>query len=398
MWASGRQALCDSLSYYQAYQSAAYQKDNIVRGFLIDQTDGDLAFLDEEVIITRAGGGRGRDANGEIVKRIDHTANDREIRCVIRNMEEQIPLVMIVGSNNADAPAQIPHRYCVLDHFRVTNVWTEKKDGKIEYKYRFEKVDLATRSWWSPEGAPDPLPLNSRDSRRAHREDCDDCHNESIQVYKEGWMCLNKDCKAFWKQGWKSGGSKVHRELTYLQEFVQARLTGTARQTPPFAIKPPPAPANAGNEPTYSFSQMCWKGMVCPDCGRCSSRALWDKWECGNDNCKFVYKLNQPILSSRAVMDPRYPLYQGHALPVGERQDNSIEMGVNFIGHWRVTTYTICPGNTVTHFQSNQPLNELPRGADKIFMEVQKDNCLGLKRHQMSGGIGKSSESISIIC
>ena len=50
-----RQALCDSLPYYRAFQSGAYTSKGLAHGFLLDRDSGDnRAYMDEEVVITRA--------------------------------------------------------------------------------------------------------------------------------------------------------------------------------------------------------------------------------------------------------------------------------------------------------------------------------------------------------
>ena len=323
----------------------------------------------------------------------DHKETNNAIQALRNMMTRQTPIIMIVGSNNSAFPTQIPHRYCVLGHFIVTHIWSEKNaKGKVGFKYRFQKLDLAKRSWWSSAASPDPLPRGSRDySLQAHREQCTNCQVEAVQVYKEGWMCLNQRCRAFWKLGWKEGRSKTPGALTFNQDFLNERTQPTLRVLAPFKVKPDLPPANKGTDPTYGFSRMCWKGIVCPDCGRCSSRTQWDGWYCGNNQCHFIYKIHQSVLAPAATMDEAYPPSQGHALPTGNCEEG-IKTTTQQLGHWQVTTYQLEEaGNTVTHFQANQPLIEMTHGADKIFLEVQEDNCLGLERRLVSEGIGNFS-------
>ncbi|MCJ1232791.1 hypothetical protein MMC14_000745 [Varicellaria rhodocarpa] len=383
VWADGRQALCDTLPYFRSFQSAAYTTRGVAFGFLLDGDNGERPYLDNEVAITRAGGGFERDEDGVMKQAKDHKEDNATLQSMIKTMKDKIPIVMIVGSHNSASAVQLPHRYCVMDYFQVTDVWTEKVNKRVCYRYRFEKVNLAKRSWWSPQSDPDPLPSCSRDlSVRAHREACGTCQEVSTQVYQEGWMCLTSTCARFFELN----GKQAPKDLTYNPDFLNQR-TAPPLQNPSFDLKPAPLPANSGSDPTYAFSQLCWKGMVCATCGRCSSRTQWDAWFCGNRECDFKHQINQPILSALAVMDPQYPLYQGHAMPVDTCSDPKIPVTTRFLGHWRVTTFELCPGNTITHFQANQPLNAMGHGADETFMQLQRDNCLGLERRMMSGGI-----------
>lgn len=48
-----RQALCEALPYYRAYQSGPYHTDGVCRGSLLDKAGGDRDYLGAEVAITR---------------------------------------------------------------------------------------------------------------------------------------------------------------------------------------------------------------------------------------------------------------------------------------------------------------------------------------------------------
>lgn len=54
-----RQALCEALPYYQAYESGAYYwgskggKGGYVYGFLLDNDNDERGYMDEKVVITR---------------------------------------------------------------------------------------------------------------------------------------------------------------------------------------------------------------------------------------------------------------------------------------------------------------------------------------------------------
>jgi hypothetical protein len=52
VWAFKRQQLCETLPYYNAYQSGAYTHDNIARSILIDKEVSVRDKFDEEIVIT----------------------------------------------------------------------------------------------------------------------------------------------------------------------------------------------------------------------------------------------------------------------------------------------------------------------------------------------------------
>lgn len=54
VWAEERQALCETLPYYRAYQSGAYTTEGLAFGFLLDKDCGERAYMDEDIVITRA--------------------------------------------------------------------------------------------------------------------------------------------------------------------------------------------------------------------------------------------------------------------------------------------------------------------------------------------------------
>ena len=89
----------------------------------------------------------------------DHSRKDSTAVAFLNNMKQQIPTNVILGglfahclevnfadldlgNKNKAAPTNIPHRYCVLDYFKVTDTWFEKANGTIVIFYRLEKLFL----------------------------------------------------------------------------------------------------------------------------------------------------------------------------------------------------------------------------------------------------------------
>ena len=49
-----RQALCETLPYYRAYNSGAHTSGGLAHGFLLSSDNTEGSFMDEEIVITRA--------------------------------------------------------------------------------------------------------------------------------------------------------------------------------------------------------------------------------------------------------------------------------------------------------------------------------------------------------
>lgn len=276
-----------------------------------------------------------------------------------------------------------------MDSFLLTAKWEENSNGRVVTKYRFEKLDLNSKSWWAPTESP-ILPLHSAriTGPLAVRLSCSACFRDSPQVFAQGWMCLNGSCNSFWVMD----DDAPPAELTYNAEFLQERRLAPAEpEDPPFDLVPQLPREDRGNDPTYGFRRMSWKGFVCPKCHRCNSRKRWDAWRCETQGCGFRYMINQPVLSPEAVFPGNYVQYDGHAACIDEWDSSAVKKSSTVYGKWRITTFHLMEGNMVSHFHANRPLTEAKGGADDIFIDLQRDNCMGLQRHERVQGTSKSS-------
>ena len=52
----GRQALCESLPYYRAFQSAGYITGGVVYAFMAGRDNSERSYMDSEIMIVRAYG------------------------------------------------------------------------------------------------------------------------------------------------------------------------------------------------------------------------------------------------------------------------------------------------------------------------------------------------------
>ncbi len=322
----------------------------------------------------------------------DQSSSSSTVKNFLNNKKYGVPVALIVGmfnprpsfwlelktcslpgKQNSHCPSNIPHAYCVMDWFQVTDVWPEKSNGKKCFKFRFEKLDLATKSWWAAEGTPDP-PAVRDFSIKAIRKTCTACDEQSPQVFQQGWMCLNEDCLEFWM----IDGLEAPAELTYNNYFVRERTEWPKQIKPPYNLKPALLETDMGNDAGYAVSRVCWKGIACPNCGRCNSREYWNEWNCQTENCGFTYKVKQSVLSPRAVLGAHDVEFNGHALP----QDTftwPVTEQTAFMDNWRLHTFDILPGNVVTHFLANSTINKRAGGPHDMFLALQ-DVDIGLQR------------------
>ncbi|MCJ1383484.1 hypothetical protein MMC17_006598 [Xylographa soralifera] len=385
-WAESRQALCETLPYYRAYNSGAHTSGGLAHGFLLslDNTEGSL--MNEEIVITRAGGHCGRSESGEMEQISDHSADDARIASFRNNMASQYPLALIVGKQNKDCPTEIPHQFCVMDWFQVTDIWAEKNNGKVCFKFRFEKLDCTTKSWWAPKGSPEPVRSVSSPPR-ACKAVCYACDVSSKQIFQQSWICLNEQCPEFWK----IYGDEVDCPLTYNPVFLEERTHWPDQIRPPYDLAPRLPPPNSLDEASYAYNRACWKGIVCPKCRRCTSRRHWDAWRCETQDCGFTYSVPQPILAPTALLGGHDVETTGHAVPRDQMVYPVNMRPPTFDDGWRIHTYELCPGNTITHFHANESVNKQPGGANDLFKALQKDNCMGLQRFpmKMHTGIGE---------
>lgn len=260
-----------------------------------------------------------------------------------------------------------------MDWFQVTDVWPEMSNGKRCFKFRFEKLDLAMKSWWAAEGTPDPPKIRNF-STKALREECGFCDQESPQIFQEGWICLNENCSEFWS----IDGEDAPAELSYDSLFLGERTAWPKNIKPPFSLKPALLETDMGNDAAYAVSRVCWKGMACPKCGRCNSREHWNEWRCRTKDCDFTYNVKQSVLSPRAVLEVHEVEFIGTALPQ-DTFTTPVTEQVSFMDNWRLHTYNILPGNVITHFSANSIINKRPGGPHDMFLALQGAD-MGLQR------------------
>lgn len=145
VWATSRAELCESVHYFRAYKGASQSKDGVQKSFMFSSIAHARDYTDASVVISRAGGGLEHDARtGEMSQQSDQKCarNDFALK---DSMKQLNPVIIIADETNPTMPFKVPHKYCVLDFFKPTDVWSEKSKGKVFWRYRFEKFNSAKR-------------------------------------------------------------------------------------------------------------------------------------------------------------------------------------------------------------------------------------------------------------
>ena len=280
------------------------------------------------------------------------------------------------GNKNKYCPSKIPYRYCVLGAFHLTYIWAEKSNDKILFKFRLEKVDVESKSWWAA-GGPESLPESQVSGDvKAYGQTCDKCDTFSKQVYQIGWMCLEATCE----DHWKLNNAPPPAKLEFNKDFTLER-TAFGDTLPPYQVIPE-LPKVTGLQ---TVARSSWKGIVCPKCGRCNQRVHWDAWRCENEKCDFKLSCPPMILPASAVSGDSESEYHGHAISEDAFTDE-VRCQTLTHGCYTISEYHLPKGLTVTHVHANSVINRQPGGADDAFERLQRED-LGLQRlkiHSMS--------------
>ncbi|KAF2807172.1 uncharacterized protein BDZ99DRAFT_365145, partial [Mytilinidion resinicola] len=376
VWADGRQALCETLPYYRAYQSGGYCTDGLARAFMFDSNSHPRDYMDQNVVVSRAGGGKSKDeTSGQMVMAGDQKQTT-QVLDVLNNIAQCNPVVIIVGENNPTCPSQPPHAYCVMDWFKPTHVWFEKTKGHKMIRYRFEKLRPYENCWWVPSNWPEPIGLG--DLEPPVSKQCNACSKDSLQVYINGWMCLQPTCLRFWKLA--DGSEPREEDLLYDPRFLTAN-TPWPHCSEPSPIRPELLTISTLPIQGQNLSFEAWKGFACPQCGRCNSREAWEGWECGSDGCGFTYRLEHTLVPATSLRDPYFPLGTGYAFSrdlIGK--GSPVKLRVEFAHNYRINYFGIAGiDGFIAHLIANKTVNEEPNGPNDMFEDLQL-NSIKLRR------------------
>ncbi|WWC60152.1 uncharacterized protein I303_102716 [Kwoniella dejecticola CBS 10117] len=120
---------------------------------------------------------------------------------------------------------------------------------------------------------------------------CLSCGIPIVQVYREGLICLEPTCRAFFMLITPIGVLPIPQgfPLTYSEDFLQPVPTPDEVQIPYEAVPPEPARKvpetdshGDGEGDGEIGGRTLWRGWVCRKCGRANCRWRWEVWECKN--------------------------------------------------------------------------------------------------------------------
>ncbi|TAQ86624.1 hypothetical protein B7494_g5055 [Chlorociboria aeruginascens] len=392
IWSDKRQGLCETLPWYRAYQSGAYQHDGIAMGFLCDKEVGPRDRFDEQIIITRAGGGRTKSDDGTM-RQITDQFKSAIALAFSRAMAKGLPIGVIVGKRNRISPSKMPHYYNVLDWFHVTDVWCEKSEGYRVWMVRLEKINLAERSWWSAkdtlqpaeshQSAPDGEVMSSPTPQL-----CTQCFHYSKEIYNFGWTCMEPSCPEYFSFEGRGYNDSL---LDYSEHFIKGRTLYQGRNPGP--LNPPlPTDQDLVTRGHYGVEAEYKRGIVCPKCKCASRRRDWSEWKCENENCDFTYKINQRPVPIDMVVAESLRLSKHAQL---DTMDDGIRFSQTHMGLYNVYEYNIPGVNNeiigfVRHFKANGIINQQPDGPNDLFEQMQERD-FGLRRNpaRLSGNSGE---------
>lgn len=400
VWADSRQALCETLPYFKSPQSGCYQNDGHVYGFLFDSIGHCREYMDENVIICRAGGGMESDGNGGMVQRKDHSIQESQVQAVLNDIAHHNPLIAICGNRNAKARCNMPHQYSVLGWYKPTLVWSEKTAGKGEkmwttVKYRLERLNRHKPAWHAPKES------QVSDEDRAIAGDltikeCEECQKKYPQVYLRAWMCLNADCSRFWKFNGlldaPCGSEGLEYDPAFLLHDSGHWNDGQNEEEPEPAPLRPPVP-DFGNSIGDNLTYVNTRGICCPNCGRCNSRRLFKGWICENAECDF----DLPATHRPVVPAMLHTPWDAAPTLVRNRHDPKVGLIVEHKDGYKVSTYTFDGiKGCFIHAAATKQIVQEENGPDDMFANMQVED-MGLERRtfavKMSGG--KVDKSLS---
>jgi hypothetical protein len=395
VWSSSRQALCETLHYFRSYQGGCYANQGIVRAFLFDKSPFFRDYMDSDVIVARTSGGMSANEAGEMVLSKDAVEKSHTIS--LRNtIAHSNPVAVIVSDVCQTSPSKMPQVYNVLGWYKPTDVWYEKHDDKKIIRFRLEKLRASEPGWWTPKDVIPPTTLG--DLSPPVGQDCDKCGKFSLQMYLNGWICLDPDCVMFWKfsNSMEPDDSSLRYDPRWLKQF-----TPWLNSNDPEPIRPIPFVPVDGDPATASMSTRACRGRVC-DCGACILRVKWKSWECcGEGGCGRSYPLppSETLVPLSKLEDVNFPK-SSKSPSISRAAVNSSAITVteipNDLGGFKIVRYDLHGTNSsLWHLTAGLfPIQE-PGGPDDMWKSLQQSPP-DLIRQELSSSFGKNKKTFSL--
>ena len=181
-------------------------------------------------------------------------------------------------------------------------IWVEKdRNGNATIKGKIERLDLSKRSFCEhPASGPPPVPIKEQANlAKAHRQTCQVCGLESLQIYEHGWICLNllprngqlacAEAQAAPRR--TTAAEKIQYDPRFLAERIDRSSVDIADFNPP---RPAEELCMLTDEEKRGITlQQLVRGTCCLKCGKCLQRTNLQNWKCDATSCD--YKMSLPI-------------------------------------------------------------------------------------------------------
>jgi hypothetical protein len=306
-------------------------------------------------------------------------------------VQAENPILLITKDNNKLMPSRMPHPYNVLGHFKATHMWWEKQKpipgSKKVYKcarFRFERLSpQGEKAWYQPKGKDDMISLGSLD--RPVVAHCISCRKPSLQVYCQGWMCLQRDCLAFWKLPTPSGDLREVNEdtLVYDPRFVKQK-TPWQQEDLQFPLSYNPMEMSEFTKPDDLYTTMGWRGIVCPQCRGCIMRLKFSGWYCDTPSCGYERRAPQSIMPASSIVDPipSFPRTDGYT-PSRDIAHGTIRIAKPlYANNYRMNRFDVLGAGYVVHAIANKTICQEPGGPDDMLVQLQRED-IGLERRAL---------------
>ena len=389
-WTPFRAHLSEALDYVEPSEPKESIADGLVVACIIDENCGERTYLDSEIAIFEICNSASPAYGAEVYME----KRDRILKCWEQTWKSAASLVLIQAPGFPSQTVELGKQmqYAVLDHFRVSLIWTEEnEDGEHVYMARLEKCNLQSKSWWTPRQSDPP----------AHREflgqngpftcqPCSACGQRSPRVYKEAMLCLTKTCPYFCTSiNAETSEGLVPGELTFDDGFLLYRSYVNSAQRPPF-----PLIRNLLNDlssltaSALSHSKMLLRGIVCARCRSIVPKAYWHIWSCEecppDDNRD--YSSDPGTIDLEAIVPRTFVSYHGHPpLNFQVPRDLGQEIPKQYRDVYVVDKWTLHNGCQLVVLSPTSIFNEHKTGPNMIFTKVLKDansGALRLHRHR----------------
>ncbi|KAI5925710.1 hypothetical protein F4810DRAFT_717385 [Camillea tinctor] len=372
-----RAAMSNALPYFRQHQSSISSMDLVAQAMFIDSLVGDRDRFLSQVIITTVGGGRVLDPTSKQMTRVqDQSTDSVSYKAIMNAYRSKNPVAMIAGAGNPLFPVKPEHYFNVLDYFHITDIWCEatmNKSGQLvkHFMVRYEKIDLESRSWWTPKEGAEP-DRHDVGEYVCDKHTCSSCGHVSKHIYVQGWTCLEKACHKF-----MAFDTPIDvNDLEYNENFLRERTlyNGPGPKFPLVPELPSSLPIEEGIK--YGVEKEYKGGIVCPQCHFASRRLDWTGWYCEKPGCDFKHTTPMRDVSLSLIKAENHTLLNKKKGKFFLKHPD-IQYGSGEISGYEVHNFFL-PGvsgnfiGSVFVFKALKKTCQRPGGINDLYSDMQK--------------------------